>query len=137
MTTENLIAEASINIKAPAAKVWDAFVNPSVIKQYMMGADVKSDWKKGSSITWSGEIEGKPYKDEGEILDIIPEKRLEYSHTAGSNPSETHKVTVILDEKDGGTQVKLMQDNNANTKAKDAHQKNWNMMLESLKKLLE
>jgi len=47
---KNLIAKASITINAPRAKVWDAFVNPAVIKQYMFGTNVVSDWKVGSPI---------------------------------------------------------------------------------------
>jgi uncharacterized protein YndB with AHSA1/START domain len=45
-----LIAKVSATINAPIAKVWDALVTPEMIKRYMFGATVVSDWKEGSSI---------------------------------------------------------------------------------------
>jgi uncharacterized protein YndB with AHSA1/START domain len=44
----SLVAHASATVEAPVAVVWDALVNPAVIKQYMFGADVTSNWKEGS-----------------------------------------------------------------------------------------
>jgi len=37
---KNLIAQASVTIAAPVAKVWDALVNPQTIRQYMFGTTV-------------------------------------------------------------------------------------------------
>ncbi len=54
-----LIAKASISINASIAKVWDALTNPEVIKQYMFGTEIISDWKEGSPIIWKGEWQGK------------------------------------------------------------------------------
>ena len=75
---ENLEAKANVTIHAPIAKVWDALVNPDVIKRYMFGATVVSDWKEGSPIAWKGEWKGKPYEDKGRIVALRPEERLQY-----------------------------------------------------------
>jgi uncharacterized protein YndB with AHSA1/START domain len=77
---KGLIAIASISINAPAGKVWDALTNPEVIKQYMFGTDVISDWKEGSPIAWKGEWQEKKYEDKGTILKIERERVLQYSH---------------------------------------------------------
>ena len=77
---ENLTAEAKVTISAPIARVWDALVNPEVIKRYMFGATVVSDWQIGSPIVWKGEWKGKPFEDKGRILEIQQGKRLRYSH---------------------------------------------------------
>jgi uncharacterized protein YndB with AHSA1/START domain len=45
-----LIAGAKIKIDAPLAKVWNALVNPEIIREYMFGTHVISDWKVGSQI---------------------------------------------------------------------------------------
>src|SRR5512142_1008907 len=79
-TMTNLIARASIRISAPSDKVWDALVNPQAIHQYMFGTTVVSDWREGSPITWQGEWQGKPYQDKGVILQLIPGKKIRYSH---------------------------------------------------------
>ena len=62
---EDLSAKASVTIHAPVGKVWDALVNPQVIKRYMFGATVVSDWKEGSPIAWKGEWKGQPFEDKG------------------------------------------------------------------------
>jgi uncharacterized protein YndB with AHSA1/START domain len=62
------VAKQEIIINAPTSKVWDALVNPEMIKQYMFGTNAISDWKKGSPIVFKGEWQGKTYEDKGVIL---------------------------------------------------------------------
>ena len=140
--TKNLIAKAVITVDAPVAKVWDAFVNPEMIKQYMFGTNVISSWKPGSSIIWKGEWQGKQYVDKGTILRMEKERLIQYNHYSPlSNmpeiPENYHTVTVELSHKGNRTTILLIQDNNADEQARDHSEKNWQMMLESLKKLLE
>ena len=140
--TGDLVAKSTATIKAPLARVWDALVNPAVIKRYMFGATVVSDWKKGSPITWSGEWKGKPYEDKGRILDVEPQHRLKYSHfsplTGEPDVAENyHNVTIELSEADGAVQVSLSQDNNKTQEAREHNEKNWEMMLAGLKKTIE
>jgi uncharacterized protein YndB with AHSA1/START domain len=55
MKTKGLIANTQTSVNAPTDKVWDAFTNPEIIKKYMFGTTVSSEWKNGSEITWKGE----------------------------------------------------------------------------------
>lgn len=142
MNTKNLIAKAETTIDAPVNEVWDALVNPDKIKKYMFGTDARSDWKKGSEITWEGEWQGKTYKDKGTILQITPGKLLQYSHfslLAGlPDKSENyHTVTIALTDKGKQTFLTLSQDNNPTEESRDHSLKNWQMMLSSLKKYIE
>ena len=142
MIAANHIAKAATTIKTSADKVWNALTDPEMIKKYMFGTTVISDWKEGSKITWKGEWEGKPYEDKGKILRFQPKKNLQYSHFSPlsgvhDNPENYHIVTIDLEEKDKQTNITLTQDNNANEKDRDHSEKNWKMMLDSLKKLLE
>jgi uncharacterized protein YndB with AHSA1/START domain len=139
---KKLVAKASTTIQAPVARVWDALVDPATIKQYMFGTNVVSDFKKGSPITFKGEWQGKKYEDKGVILDLQPQRKLAYSHyspLAGlpDKPENYHNVTIELTDKGKQTLVALSQDNNADEKERDHSQKNWEMMLSGLKKLLE
>jgi uncharacterized protein YndB with AHSA1/START domain len=137
-----LIAKAQITINAPIAKVWDALVNPEMIKQYMFGTNAVSDWKEGSPIVWKGEWEGKPYEDKGVILQLKPERVLQYSHfspLSGQSdvPENYHTVTIELSPKGTGTILMLSQDNNSTEEDREHSEKNWGMMLTGIKKVLE
>jgi uncharacterized protein YndB with AHSA1/START domain len=137
-----LIAKAKININAPLSKVWDALINPKLIKKYMFGTDVISDWKEGSKIIWQGEWQGKTYVDNGVILRMIPEQLIQYSHFSPlsglpDNPDNYHTVTIELFHEKTDLLVSLTQDNNQTEQEKQHSEKNWKMVLESIKKLLE
>ena len=141
-TDKELIASASITINAPIARVWEALVNPDMIKQYMFGTDVVTDWKEGSPIVWQGEWQGKAYQDKGTILKIDQERVLQYSHFSPLSgqpdvPENYHTVTIELSGQGRQTNVSLSQDNNATEQDREHSEKNWQMMLEGLKKLLE
>lgn len=136
------LAKASIVIEAPRTRVWKALVEPEMIKQYMFGTTVVSDWKKGSPIIWNGEWEGKPYEDKGIILEIKPEKVLQYSHFSPlsglkDEPKNHHIVTIALTKRGDKTEVSLAQENNENEETRKYAEENWKMMLSNLKKLTE
>jgi uncharacterized protein YndB with AHSA1/START domain len=141
-TSRGLIATATTTIDAPIARVWDALVNPAMVRQYMFGTTVVSDWKQGSPIRWKGEWKGKPYEDTGTILRIEPEHVLEYSHfspLAGQPdlPENYHTVTIELAREGEKTAVLLEQDNNPTSEAQEHSAGNWKTMLDGMKKLLE
>ena len=136
------IAKATTIIHAPVSKVWQALVNPEIIKQYLFNTEVISDWKVGSSILYKGEWEGKAFEDKGEILEIEPEKVLKSTHWSPLSgvpniPENYHTVTYILSDRGDSTEVTITQDNNA-TEQEQAHsEKNWKTVLEGMKSLLE
>lgn len=142
MSSNNLIATAKATVNASIEKVWDALIDPDAIKNYMFGARVDSDWKKGSPITWKGEWQGKPYEDKGKIIEIIPNKKLEYTHFSPlsgqeDKPENYHTVTVDLSGNGDQTVISLSQDNNATEEARQHSERNWAMMLAGLKTFIE
>lgn len=139
---KKLIAKASTTINAPIAEVWKALTNPALIKQYMFGTNVVTDWEEGSPIVWQGEWQGKTYEDKGTLLKIEPQRLLQYSHFSPLSgqpdvPENYHTVTIELSGKGEQTTVMLTQDNNETEEARQHSETNWQMMLESLKELLE
>lgn len=132
------IARASVYIDAPADNVWEGLVNPELIKKYMFGSTVTSEWKKGSSITWKGEWEGKPFEDKGKVLNVVPGEKLQYLHSSmGGGEKNDHTVTITLAHENNGTFLTLEQDNNPTKEAREHSQKNWMTMLEGMKRILE
>jgi uncharacterized protein YndB with AHSA1/START domain len=137
-----LIAKATISINVPIGKVWNALTNPEVIRQYMFGTSVVSDWREGSPIVWKGEWQGTTYEDKGVILKLKPERLLQYSHFSPLSgkpdlPENYHTVTIQLATDGVRTMVSLSQDNNETAEEREHSEQNWKMMLEALKKLLE
>ena len=138
----NLIAQASTTIHADSDDVWKALIDPAALKQYMFGADVSSDWRAGSLITWKGEIKGKRYEDKGRVLEVESGRLLKYSHFSPlsgqpDKPENYHTVTIELEDQGDETLVSLSQDKNADEKAREHSEKNWGVMLEGLKKYVE
>jgi len=139
---QNLIARASITIEAARSEVWDALVDPEAIKQYMFDTNVVTDWKEGHPIVWQGEWEEKAYEDKGVILQMKPERILQYSHFSplsgvADKPENYHTVTIELSGDGDQTHVTLSQDNNPTEEEREHSKKNWEMMLTALKKFLE
>src|SRR5581483_31662 len=135
-------AKATVAIHAPASKVWQALTDPELIKQYLFGSEVITDWKVGSPIIYRGMWQGKPFEDKGKVLQVKPEKLLEVSHWSPlsgvpDTPENYHKVTYELAPEDGGTRVTILQDNNASEEERAHSEQNWNLVLGNLKKLLE
>jgi uncharacterized protein YndB with AHSA1/START domain len=141
MTTK-FTARASITIKSSPANVWKALTDPAMIKQYLFGTDVVSDWKEGSQITYKGVWEGKTYEDKGIILRIKPEELLETNYwTSFSNlpdsPENYQKVAYQLSRQEENTVLTITQDGIPTDEARAHSEANWAMVLNSLKKLLE
>lgn len=140
--TKNLVAEASTHIDAPVVEVWDALVNPEKIKHYFFGTTVKTSWREGSPITWSGEWQGKSYVDRGIILKVERGQLLQYTHYSPlsglpDEPENYHTVTIELASEGDQTGVLLSQDNNASVEERIHSAQNWNLMLDALKKFVE
>jgi len=138
----NLSSTSSIGINAPAAKVWQALTDPKIVKQYFFGTNVKSDWKKGGTITWEGEWDGKTYKDTGEILDIDPGKMLKYNYWSSMSgteniPENYVDITYVLSEKDGKTTLTIIQERIKSEEAKKHSEENWIYIFGKMKEMVE
>lgn len=140
--SEELIAEASVSIDAPAAAVWRALTDPELIREYLRGATVETDWSPGSRIVWRGEWEGRPYLDHGTVVEVLENERLVLTHfsplSGKPDVAENHHELTYSIEPDGDlTRLTLEQDNNA-TEAEARHSsQNWQAMLEQLRKVAE
>ncbi|HZQ31635.1 MAG TPA: SRPBCC family protein, partial [Mycobacterium sp.] len=103
---------------------------------------VDTDWRPGSSITWSGEFNGKAFEDKGEILEVDQNRLLKVTHFSPlsgqpDQPENYHTLTYELAERDGGTHVSLTQDNNGSEEEAEHAKANWDAMLGGLKKTVE
>jgi len=140
--TKNLVATASVTINASREKVWQALTDPAIIKRYMFGSDVTSDWEVGSRVTYAGEYEGKSYEDHGTILEVRPSELLRLTHFSPLSgkpdvPENYHEITYTLHAQPHGMRLELSQDNNANEAEVEHSAANWQQMLDALKTEVE
>lgn len=136
------IAEARVIIAAPPERVWAALTEPDQVRQYLMGTELKTDWKPGSPITWSGVWEGKSYVDKGHVIEVEEGRHLAYTHYspltgAPDTPDNYHTLWWNLEEVSGGTEVVLSQDNNSSEEEADHNRDTWQQVMASLKKVAE
>ena len=133
--------ELSIEIEATAARVWEALTNPRLIKRYMMGADVQTDWEVGHPISWSGNYQGNAYLDKGVVMAIEPKRRLSFTHWSPlsklvDTPENYHLLTYRLQPNGRRTTLTLSQQNLTGVSPEQAA-KNWQPMLDGLKSTVE
>ncbi|MEI8279523.1 MAG: SRPBCC domain-containing protein [Bacteroidota bacterium] len=139
---KDLVITRSIEINADIATVWDALINPLIVKKYFYGTTVVSDWKPGSTIVYTGIWEGKPYADKGNVLAIEPEKSLKFNYWSNFSGIEDkiENYSVIdyeISTVNGMTRMTVTQ-TNITTEAMAQHAgTGWETVLENLKKLLE
>ncbi|MGC4101957.1 SRPBCC domain-containing protein [Ferruginibacter sp.] len=138
----NITGRTTTVIDAPREEVWEALTNPDIIKQYFFGTHAISDWKKGSSLIFKGEWEGKTYEDKGTILEIDPGRLLKYNYWGSMSgiedkPENYADITYWLTETIHGTKLTITQENIPDEKMKAHSEQNWNKVLNNLKNLLE
>ena len=79
----NLTVSKSILLNANLDKVWKGLITPAIVKDYLYGTDVTSDWKVGSTIVFQGDYAGIKYRDHGVILENVKNEKITYSYWSG------------------------------------------------------
>ena len=137
-----LIATTSLSMHATPAEVWQALINPEVIKEYLHGTETVTDWKLGSPILFSGEWQGKPYIDKGVILDINPERVLSYSYWSSMSGTDDFEdnyahITFHISPYDEETTLTITQDNLEDDAAVVKTEDNWMTVSHTIKRIVE
>jgi uncharacterized protein YndB with AHSA1/START domain len=141
MMIKDNVSKYQTIIKAPIEKVWDALVNPEIVKQYFFGSTQETDWKIGSQIVWTGEYDGTKYVEKGKVIEFIPNQKLSYSYLSswsGLEDKEENYLYVIYEVKsvEDYTELTITQSNYDEDKAKHSSE-NWAVVINGLKNLVE
>lgn len=136
------IAETSTAIDATPIEVWAVLTDLERAPDYMLGARIETDWRPGSSIVWSGKMQGKDFRDHGIVLDAEPGRLLRVTHFSPSSgqedrPENYHTVSFELEPHGTGTRLTLTQDNNPTIDAMQHSEANWRTVAEALKLAVE
>ena len=136
------VAHAETEISASPQQVWDAMTDPEAISRFMFGSKVETDWEEGSPITWSGEYDGRPFQDKGEILEVVENQRLRMTHfspLSGEDdvPENHHTLDYRLEDQGASTRLTLDQDGNDSAEQAEQFSGNWQAMLDQVKQYVE
>src|SRR5512136_2605671 len=136
--SKGFVAQATVTISAPTSRVWDALTKPELVKQYLFGTQMTTDWRVGSPITYEGTWEGKAYKDKGKVLQVEPGKLLVSTYWSAlsgvpDDPEYYQTVSYELFPDGSGTRLTVVQDNNETKEDADHATKNWKMVLDGMK----
>jgi hypothetical protein len=98
--------------------------------------------KVGGPIAWSGEWQGKPFEDTGTILELKEPRLFRYDYFSDSSgepdiPENHYEVAYSFDPVPGGVRVAISQSYAKTLESAEHSEKDWNAMLEAIKKKLE
>ncbi len=139
---QTYIATAAMLIYAPAPKVWEALIKPELIKKYLFGTDVTTDWKIGSPIAYRGIWQGNGYEDKGIILEFVPGKKLVSTYWSALSgladvPENYKTLGYELSTEGAQTRLTITQDNNTTQEEANHSVQNWIIVLDGIKKVVE
>lgn len=139
---KELISKSSIDINASSYKIWEALVKPEIAKNYFFGAEIITDWKVGSPITFKGEFNGNEYEEKGVLLNVEPNAQLQYSHWSNfdglpDEPGNYRTWTFDINEEDGASQLSITEDNIPTEKQKNRSDEFWSETLLNIRRLVE
>ncbi|TDP30624.1 SRPBCC domain-containing protein [Nocardia ignorata] len=107
------VATVRTDVDASPQRVWKVLTDPAQIREFMFGAEVRTDWQPGSPITWTGEFQGRAYEDRGEI------------------------IAAELSGDDTTTHLSLSQDNNATEADAEHSRQMWTAHVDGIKAAAE
>jgi uncharacterized protein YndB with AHSA1/START domain len=116
-TREALFVRQSIEIQAPASRIWHVLTHRELTQQWVseffgQPAELVSDWKPGSPVEWKMLADGKTYV-EGKVAAIEPYTLLRYTvfDVRSQRPpvSDEDGITFTLAEQGGKTLISLRQ----------------------------
>lgn len=130
-------------LRAPAAKVFEAWTDPQKIVQWFGPAPtlvdtVKADMdvRVGGHFRISFKTDDGDYHEVGgKYLEVTPNQRLVFSWAWHSTPERVSQVTVVLREEGDVTLLTLTHDKFFNEAARDGHNRGWTGTLDKLEKL--
>ena len=150
--TENQKLQIRRTIRAPRARVYEAWTTPERIQQWfgpegVVVHKVTSDLRIGGA--YSIELEkscndlqandpAKPAPGtQGRYTEIVPNEKLAFTWNGSWQPTEQTLVTVELRDVPGGTEVVLTHERFDSVESVARHEHGWSGSLDKLSKLCE
>ncbi|MCF4122631.1 SRPBCC domain-containing protein [Antribacter sp. KLBMP9083] len=112
-TTRHTVT-ATTHIAEPPERVWAELMHPGA--RWVLGANMETDFRPGSPITFEGHFFGRAFADKGQVIAVERHRLLHFTHFAPLNgledvPENYHEIRIMLEPDDGGTLVTVVQEN--------------------------
>jgi len=139
MSKNNSFVKQTMTIKSPQKVVFKALTQADELMRWFP-TRVESDPRPGGKFKFAWEFANanENGSQEGEYVEVVPNKKLSYTWTAESIPT---LVTINLSETNGETTVDLdhssVQDGADEKKLHEMHANQWGFFLMNLKSYLE
>jgi uncharacterized protein YndB with AHSA1/START domain len=149
ITAANIFLEQHRIIRAPRARVYEAWTNPEILKTWFGSASrycpsATLDVRVGGAYR----IEVAPNEPAaaatgedcatrttaafGAYTKIVPDELLQFTWASDWVPGEESLVTVTFEDARGGTQVNIRHERFATEQSRDAHNTGWANCLDKL-----
>lgn len=140
--SENPSVTTSVLIAAEPSSVWAVLTDPDIVSKAFFGAEIDTDWNPGSPITFTGEWQGRQFRDKGEIVAVEPPRLLRFTHFSPLSgvpdvPENYHTVTFDLAPIESDTRLTLTQTNAATEEERAHAATTWMQVLAQIKRAAE
>jgi uncharacterized protein YndB with AHSA1/START domain len=125
-------------IKAPPARVWDAWTRPEIMvlwfgPHHTRAEEAEADLRVGGAFRVAlREDNGQRHEANGRYTEIAPKERLVFDWHWTSIPERVSRVTVVFRVIPEGTEVTLTHDRFADQATATRHTRGWTESLERL-----
>ena len=146
---EDLRLELTRVIKAPRARVFDAWTRPEMIRLWfgpegMKPAEVSTDPKVEGKYSIALEScanktpDGEPVRSTatGVYTQVNPYDLLQFTWEGNWVPGEKSLVTIHFRDMDGGTEIRLIHDRFHTKESRDGHNRGWVACVDRLEAVL-
>ena len=130
------------HIKAPPAKVYQAWTEPEKIVQWF-GPDsgkvvsAETDLRVGGRYRVVFHTEdGEQHDVSGEYTEVVTNERLAFSWRWRTMPERESKVTLTFKGEGATTMLTLLHEQFFDQAARDGHEQGWNGALDKLERLI-
>ncbi|MCR2805582.1 SRPBCC family protein [Paenibacillus soyae] len=137
----DLIIEKNRDIKANKHVVWNVLTDPNYIRDWL-GVNIETDWREGSTITFSFSWDGKNFTDKGHVLKFKELDTFSYDYWSGfsetpDTPENYSNITFQLFDNHENTTLSLTHRNFSTPTMYEHSDKNWEETLDRIKQLAE
>ena len=146
MTTkgsEKLSLEIKRLIKAPRDRVYAAWTDPAQLKQWfgpenVQTRDLIADARVDGTFRWDLiNSEGEEMTIRGEYRELQPDKKIVFTWQFDDDETWKNHISVVsveLEDRDGGTELRLTHERLPSEESRDGHTGGWNSALDKLER---